>query len=68
MSGLYFAVYGAVLSVPLFFAWHSVIKRSDLPPGPRLLPFVGNAFDIDVSRPWLTYANWKETYGGSDSL
>ncbi|KAJ8585616.1 cytochrome P450 [Rhizopogon salebrosus TDB-379] len=63
MSGLYFAVYGAVLSVPLFLAWHSVIKRPDLPPGPRLLPFVGNAFDIDVSRPWLTYANWKETYG-----
>jgi cytochrome P450 len=28
-----------------------------------LLPFVGNAFDIDVSRPWLTYTNWKEKHG-----
>jgi hypothetical protein len=34
-----------------------------LPPGPRLLPFVGNMFDIDVARPWLTYAKWGKQYG-----
>lgn len=34
-----------------------------LPPGPRLLPFVGNAFDINVSRPWLTYTDWREKHG-----
>ncbi|OAX43704.1 cytochrome P450 [Rhizopogon vinicolor AM-OR11-026] len=66
MSDLYFAVYSAVLFVAIFLGWRSVSKHSGqapLPPGPRLLPFVGNAFDIDVSRPWLTYANWKEKYG-----
>ncbi|KAG2043715.1 hypothetical protein BDR03DRAFT_842367, partial [Suillus americanus] len=34
-----------------------------LPPGPRLLPFVGNAFDINVTHPWLTYTDWKEKHG-----
>jgi hypothetical protein len=66
MSDLHFAVYSAVLFVALFLGWRSVSKHSaqaPLPPGPRLLPFVGNAFDIDVSKPWLTYANWKEKYG-----
>ncbi|KAG0704855.1 cytochrome P450 [Suillus ampliporus] len=59
---LHFAVYGAVLLVPLFIAWRSK-SRLPFPPGPRSLPFVGNAFDIDVSKPWLTYATWKEKYG-----
>jgi hypothetical protein len=65
MPDPYFAVYGAILFI-LFRAWRSVNKHSDrapLPPGPRLLPFVGNALDIDVSKPWLTYANWKEKHG-----
>ncbi|KAG0708158.1 cytochrome P450 [Suillus ampliporus] len=59
---LHFAVYGAALFIPLLLAWRSA-SRLPLPPGPRLLPFFGNAFDIDVSRPWLTYADWKEKYG-----
>ncbi|KAG0699383.1 cytochrome P450 [Suillus ampliporus] len=66
MPDLHFAMYGAVLFVPLFLAWTSANKRSSqipLPPGPRLLPLVGNAFDVDVSRPWITYADWKGKYG-----
>ncbi|KAG1742544.1 cytochrome P450 [Suillus lakei] len=65
-SDLHLAVYGAILFVPLVLAWRSSSKNSSLlplPPGPRLLPFVGNAFDIDVSRPWLTYTDWKEKHG-----
>jgi hypothetical protein len=62
MSDLYFALYGAVfLLVPLLVSKQS--SRTPLPPGPRLLPFVGNAFDMDISKPWLTYADWKEKYG-----
>ncbi|EGO24791.1 hypothetical protein SERLADRAFT_349289 [Serpula lacrymans var. lacrymans S7.9] len=34
------------------------------PPGPRLLPFVGNAFDINPTEPYLTYADWGRQYGG----
>lgn len=66
-SDLHLALYGAVLFVPLVIAWRSASSKNanllPLPPGPRLLPFVGNALDIDVSRPWLTYTNWKEKYG-----
>ncbi|KAG2074767.1 cytochrome P450 [Suillus decipiens] len=65
-SDIHLALYGAVLIIPLVLAWRSASKKSSLlplPPGPRLLPFVGNAFDIDVSRPWLTYTDWKEKHG-----
>lgn len=65
-SDIHLALYGAVLFIPLVLAWRSASKNSSLPPlppGPRLLPFVGNAFDINVSRPWLTYTNWKEKHG-----
>lgn len=65
-SDTHLALYGAILIVPLVLAWRSASKNLNLlplPPGPRLLPFVGNAFDIDVSQPWLTYTNWKEKHG-----
>ncbi|KAK0460211.1 cytochrome P450, partial [Desarmillaria tabescens] len=33
------------------------------PPGPRGLPFIGNALDMPTDKPWLTFARWRETYG-----
>lgn len=32
-------------------------------PGPRGLPFVGNAFQVDRRRPWETMGAWRQTYG-----
>ncbi|KAI6003409.1 cytochrome P450 [Pisolithus marmoratus] len=33
------------------------------PPGPKGLPFIGSALDIDLQRPHLTYTQWAKTYG-----
>ncbi|KAI6117223.1 cytochrome P450 [Pisolithus croceorrhizus] len=33
------------------------------PPGPKGLPFIGSALDIDPQGPQLTYAQWRKTYG-----
>lgn len=49
----------------LWLATRITRKKSSLPypPGPRQLPIVGNAFDIDLKQPHLTYAEWGKAYG-----
>jgi hypothetical protein len=39
--------------------------RLPLPPGPKRLPIIGNARDLDYGsvHPWVRYAEWAATYG-----
>lgn len=39
------------------------IARLPLPPGPKPLPIMGNFFQLNIARPWLTYTHWRKKYG-----
>lgn len=54
-----------VTAIGVWLAIRITSKRSALPypPGPRRLPIVGNAFDIDLKEPHVTYTKWAKSYG-----
>jgi hypothetical protein len=60
---------GAVSLVALLFVWKSKTKSPSLPlpPGPRQIPFLGNALDIDTDKPHVTYTQWGHQYGLSSN-
>ncbi|KAI6024702.1 hypothetical protein PISMIDRAFT_10470 [Pisolithus microcarpus 441] len=54
-----------VTAIGVWLAIRITSKRPALPypPGPRRLPIVGNAFDIDLKEPHVTYTKWAKIYG-----
>ena len=56
----------ATAAFAVLLGCHLITRRRLLPPGPRRLPFVGNAFDFPSSSIWETFTRWKETYGKLD--
>ena len=53
-------VVGALI-IRLLYKW---MTEPSLPRGPRGLPLVGNAFQVDPTGLHKTLAKWAETYGG----
>ncbi|KIJ57253.1 hypothetical protein M422DRAFT_149956 [Sphaerobolus stellatus SS14] len=49
----------------VFFAYYLLKDRHKLPlpPGPKSLPLIGNAFDLPSSHEYLKYADWGNKYG-----
>ncbi|EKM59174.1 uncharacterized protein PHACADRAFT_249435 [Phanerochaete carnosa HHB-10118-sp] len=52
-----------IFAVALPVYSYSKRQRFRLPPGPKGLPIIGNAFDIPVGHEWVTYAKWSCEYG-----
>jgi hypothetical protein len=61
---------GAVVAVLLVQHLKERVRRKGrlLPPGPRGLPFIGNALSLPLSNSWLTYAKWSKQYGASAGM
>jgi len=51
-----------VIKLALDFDRRRSSPKIDLP-GPRGLPFIGNAFQLNRRRPWETMAAWRSVYG-----
>ena len=49
----------------VYLLYYFVKDRNSLPlpPGPKALPFIGNAIDLPPSHEYLTYARWGKEYG-----
>jgi hypothetical protein len=47
----------------LYLAVKKIRSKGPLPPGPRGLPFIGNALDMPKDYEWEHWAKHKEIYG-----
>ena len=51
-----------------FLVLNKKTDRLPLPPGPFRWPILGNIFDMPRALEWITFTEWKKTYGKSRSL
>ena len=57
----------AGIAVVIFIGLWLATRRKNgglpYPPGPKGLPFIGNALDLNLKEPHATYTQWAEQYG-----
>jgi hypothetical protein len=58
-----FAAFAITVVLKSYFAKPKLPQGIQLPPGPPLIPILGNALAVDVSAPWITYKAWGIKYG-----
>lgn len=39
------------------------VRRRNMPPGPRGIPFIGNKHQVPSIKPWRKFAEWSKQYG-----
>ncbi|KIJ40995.1 hypothetical protein M422DRAFT_172679 [Sphaerobolus stellatus SS14] len=65
-------IFSLLCATGLIMAYFESKKRNPLrlplPPGPRGLPLIGNVLDIPSEYEFLTYNDWRRTYGDLVSL
>ncbi|KAF7377532.1 Cytochrome P450 [Mycena sanguinolenta] len=50
--------------IPVLYRQFTSRNPAPFPPGPKGLPILGNALDMPISCPWITFSQWGEKYGG----
>ncbi|KAF8649385.1 hypothetical protein AX16_005826 [Volvariella volvacea WC 439] len=59
---------GGLLLYYVYGAFASGLRHRGMPPGPRALPFFGNALTFPRERPHLKFTEWAREYGDIFSL
>lgn len=65
-SAAFYLALAVLTGLFAFFVRFRVNGRRSLapfPPGPRGLPFIGNALDMPSSYPWETFSKWGKKWG-----
>ncbi|KAI0672430.1 cytochrome P450 [Trametes maxima] len=57
-----------LLGIALLVLIKQYVRRRNMPPGPRGLPFIGNKHQVPSIKPWRKFAEWNRQYGPVVSL
>ncbi|KAJ7690176.1 cytochrome P450 [Mycena olivaceomarginata] len=57
------SVLGSLIVLGIILFARSNKRKEKLPPGPGGLPILGNLLQIPKDRAWLTFSEWRKTYG-----
>ncbi|KAL1939407.1 hypothetical protein VTO73DRAFT_9963 [Trametes versicolor] len=57
-----------LLASAVFVLVRHHVRRRNMPPGPRGLPFIGNKYQVPSIKPWRRFAEWNRQYGPVVSL